>query len=306
MHRLPLLAVLAVLAFELPVFAAGDARGDLAGGGRLRGDISTATGETDRITIDLTRGSTVTIVIRAGFIAHLALSDPTGAPVALAGASDGHAITLRDVPVATSGQWTLAISAVDQTQGLYSLQVVPHWPKQLVVTGSGRQELLVDMPARARLSAVVRSDGGIPEIAALYDPAGASLLAASITGAHKTAVLPPVTTTSAGSYRMTIGTADGESAWTARFLRTVPRAPLAQASIRNGIDTVSFAEDGVGRIFANRCSGCHGWAASYGGVRSSIPRAFPRIVSGIMPPSGRLPVGEISLIKAWLATGKTP
>ena len=286
-----------------PVEAAGDASGSLGSGGRAKGDISRGANETDRTTVDLVEGARLTLRFSAGFQPTFVLTDPNDAPVDL-GAQSGTRVQVTDLPVPATGTYTATISSADGSQGFYSLAVRQVWSRKLTVSGSGLQRLDVPMPPGGRLAAAVHGAAGQPEISALEDPAGGALLTAPIVTSGHTAKLPATTTPVGGIYHLTVDTADHASPWTATLTRTTPASPATQLKLSNGLDVVSYSNDGVGALFARRCGRCHGWASSYAGVRSYVFRALGRIQSGSMPPDGPLARTDVALIRAWIATGR--
>jgi len=286
-----------------PVRASGDASGSLGSGGRAKGDIARDSGETDRITVDLTQGASLTLRFSAGFQATFILTDPNGAPVDL-GVQSATRVRVTDLPVPATGTYTAAIASADGSQGFYQLSVRQLWPRKLAISGTGHTRVDVPMPPGGRLAAVVHGGAGEPEITALEDSAGDALLAAPIVTSGHTAKLPPTDASAGGIYHLTIDTADPSSAWTGVVTRTTPASPSTDLKLSNGLAVVSYFNDGVGTLLARRCGHCHGWASSYGGARSYIRHALGRIVSGSMPPDGPLARADIALIRAWIATGR--
>jgi len=288
---------------SLPARASGDASGSLGSGGRARGDIARGTGETDRITIDLVEGASLTLRFSAGFQATFVLTDPDGAPVDL-GVQTATRVEAADFPVPATGTYTATIASPDGSQGFYALSVRQLWSRKLTISGTGHMRVDVPMAAGGRLAAVVHGDAGQPEISALEDPTGAALLTAPILTSGHAAKLPPTTASAGGVYHLTIDTADPASAWTAVVTRTTPASPATHLKLSNGLAVVSYTNDGVGALLAHRCGRCHGWASSYGGARSYIQHAIGRIVAGSMPPDGPLSRADVALIRAWIATGR--
>ena len=60
---------------------------------------------------------------------------------------------------------------------------------------------------------------------------------------------------------------------------------------------------GVDNVFKRNCAGCHSWAGSWGGARAYARDSLGRMKSGNMPPGGRVPGEQISLVQQWIATG---
>jgi hypothetical protein len=299
--------VLGSLVFAPPgAYAKGNNAGDLGSGGRVKGDISRDAGETDLIAVTLDEGAALTIRFSASFTAHLVVSGPDGSPVDV-GAKDGSRVIVPGRLVATGGRYEIAISSADGSQGLYSLVVKQGWPRTLTVAGAGRQVVDVALPAQAKLACVVRAAPGAaghPEIVALDDPADTGLLQSPIVATRNAAKLPATPVTLSGVYHLTVDATDGTSAWKAIVTRALPAATRTSLDLKNGLDQVSFRDDGVGAVFSRRCSDCHGWATSYGGVRAHLDRALARISQKSMPPGGGLSDREIALIVSWVRTGK--
>jgi mono/diheme cytochrome c family protein len=304
-RRLRAAAVAATLLRGGVALAAGDATGRVGPRGTVTGDISRTAGETDRITIDLASGATLLVSFRATFSATLALSDPDGVPVpiALTGGSRGRA----SVAIARGGTYEVAVASSDGTQGLYRLGLKQTWPRAVPVSGSGSATLDFGMPAGGKMSCVLSPAAGAsgpPQITHLVDPGGLEMLPAPVVGG-RVIKLPPTTASVEGMYHLTID-ADATGAWTGRLLRRVPRVAPETLKLANGLDTVSFRSDGVGAVFSRRCASCHGWAASYGGVRQYARAAVGRMATGVMPPGGGVSSAEVALVKTWIATGMRP
>lgn len=300
-------AAVALLAVASSASAAGDASGHLGSGGTVRGDVSKAPGETDRITIDLDAGATLDLTLKATFQASLVLTDPTSTPVDL-GFAGGTRFRTR-VQIVDPGTYQLAIASVDGTQGGYTIIAKERWARTLRISGSGMQVIGVPVPAGSKVACVVAAARGAaqpPEILGLIDPNGASLLEGAITPKGKTARLAPTAVAAAGIYDLTIAPTDGSSAWAGRVTRILPHVAPTSLNLTNGLTVVSFGADGVGAFFASHCASCHGFASSYAGVRGHARDALARMASGSMPPGGGVSAGDIGLVRAWIATGTKP
>lgn len=302
--RTLILASLLSLVAVGAVRAQGDNAGTLPSDGRVRGDVSMLAGETDRIAFHLDAGANLSLLVTAGFRAAVTLTDPDGNPVDL-GSASGTRIVVKDHPIAIGGDYTLAIASADGTQGLYGVTVKQRWARSLAIEGTGPTTVDVAMPAGARFTGVVHGTAAAPRITSVRGPADDELLTAPIGTGGKVTKLPAITAAVAGTYRLSIAPSDA-SAWSGTVRRALPFAAPARLDLRNGLDAVSFAGDGVGQLFRNRCSGCHGWAGSYGSVRGYASRAIGRIKAGIMPPGGGLSKADIALVQAWISTGKNP
>jgi hypothetical protein len=295
------------VALAASAFASGDESGSIGAGGTVNGDISKAPGETDRIALQLDAGATLEITLRTTFTATVVVTGPDAIPLALA--LDGRGRRRGSIVVAAGGAHELAISSADGSQGLYTLIAKQKWPRDIPISGTGTQTIAVGAPAGARLACTVEpanGQSGAPEIAGLVDPDGAAMLASPIPMSGRAAKLPPTTASVAGTYHLTIATTDGASRWVGRITRTVPHTAPVALRLKNGLDTISFRDDGVGGVFARHCASCHDWASSYAGVRLYANAARARIVGGSMPPGGGLTATEIGLVKAWIATGRRP
>jgi hypothetical protein len=302
-----LLGIAATLLSAGRARAKGDNAGSLGSGGRARGDISKDPGETDRITVDLAAGATLSVVFSASFHAEVSLAGQDGAPVDL-GPRKGSAIRAKGIPVPTTGTYAFAVSSTDGSQGLYSLKVTQSWPRVIAVSGSGTSVVDVGMPAGGKIACVVRDTSGAAgeaQILSLRDPGGTNILPQAIGSRGAVARLAPTAAPGAGVYQLTLGTS-GASAWSARVTREAPPVPQARLVLTNGLNTISFAADGVGGVFLRHCSSCHSWASTYGGVRAYVFGALGRMQSGSMPPSGGVSANEVALVREWVHTGRQP
>lgn len=302
--RTLILASLLSLVAVGTVRAQGDNAGTLPSDGRVRGDVSTSAGETDRIAFHLDAGASLTLLVTAGFRAAVTLTDPDGNPVDL-GSTSGTRIAVKDHPITAGGDYALAIASADGTQGLYGVMVKQRWPRSLAIGGTGPTTVDVAMPAGARFTGVVHGAATAPRITSVRGPTDDELLTAPIGTGGKVTRLPAITATVGGTYHLSVAPSDA-SPWSGTVRRALPFATPARLDLRNGLDAVSFAGDGVGQLFRNRCAGCHGWAGSYGSVRGYASRAIGRIKAGIMPPGGGLSKTDIALVQAWISTGRNP
>jgi hypothetical protein len=302
-------SALSVAAFVVPATearAVGSTSGDLNSGGVVTGDISTQAGESDVITADLVAGSDVDVTFSAAFQARVVVSDPLGAPVDT-GFTEGRSFRLRSFTVPATGTWTFTVSSADGSQGNYTLVVKPKWAKTMAVAGTGQETFEFTMPANGSVSAVItreRNAPGQPQIVGLYEPGGANLLTGTLQPVKNTVKLPVTQTTTNGTYQLTVTSTDGTSGWKGVVKRSVPKVPPTRLKLANGIDAISYSQDGIDQIFSRRCGSCHFWANGFPGVRSYASLSLGRIKSGSMPPDGRLPNDQIQLIQAWIGTGR--
>ncbi|MCE9638392.1 MAG: hypothetical protein K8T90_22045 [Planctomycetes bacterium] len=298
-------AALAAAAFSpTTARATGDMIGSLGSGGVAKGDISLKAGETDRIGADLDAGTTADIAFSASFQATLVFTDPDGKTVNT-GFTSGTKLKLKAFPIATAGTYAFAVSSADGSQGVYSLVVKENWAKTIPIDGFGRQTIDFSMPASGKISAVVtrgKSAPGRPRILDLSSPGG-PLLPAPIEPKGNSVKLPAVPTTQAGWYHLTVAADDSISSFQGKITRTVRASKPAHVSLINGIDAVSWSNAGVDNVFKRNCAGCHSWAGSWGGARAYARNALGRMKSGNMPPGGRVPAEQISLVQQWIATG---
>ena len=306
--KYPAIAIAFVLMLSTsPARASEDATGSLGRGGTVHGDISRTAGETDRVTIDLDAGSTLQLRLTSTFQASLALTDPDASPMDL-GFTSGTRLR-ASIPITKSGTHTLAIGSADGSQGNYAIVAKTQWARTIPIVGSGEQVIDVPMPAGARLGCTVGAARGavsVPQIRGLADPNGSELLQGTITSKGRVARLRPTTVSTSGTYRLAIAPNDETSAWTGHVTRIVPRTPSTSLKLTNGLDEISFRDDGVSAIFTRHCASCHGFATSYRGVRSEARAALGKMASGAMPPGGGISRAEIALVRAWIATGMNP
>jgi hypothetical protein len=301
------LTALAICAAAVPALAVGDANGSLGTGGLLTGDISDEAGETDRVTIDLIAGAPLNVTFAPGFRATLAFSDPDGAPIDLG--TTGPKVRLRNFPITRDGTYTFTITSSDGSQGRYTLSASQKFSRAVPVTGAGEVAIDVAMPAVGKIAATARrarGETGDPRILSLLDPAAAEMLPAAIEPVRHVVRLPATSVTAAGTYKLTVGPADGTSGWKALVRRIIPRSTPFRVSIANGINAVSFAEDGVGAFYKQTCAACHSWARSYAGVKGIASSSLSKMQAGSMPPGGRVPNEKISLVQSWIQTGRQP
>jgi mono/diheme cytochrome c family protein len=290
-----------------PARASGDATGDLGHGGTVHGDISRTAGETDRITLDLQAGAALDLRLTATFQATLTLTDADAVPIDL-GFTSGMRLH-ASIPITKSGIHTLAIASADGSQGSYAIVAKTQWARTVPVSGSGEQVIDVPVPAGAKIGCTVgaaRGAAGVPQIRSLADPNGTELLQGAITATGRIARLRPTTASTGGTYRLAVAPDDGTSAWTGHVTRIVPRIPPTRLKLANGLDDISFRDDGVQAIFSRHCAPCHGFATSYQSVRSEARVALGKMASGAMPPGGGISRAEVALVRAWISTGMNP
>jgi hypothetical protein len=303
-------AFLSVASCVLPgvARAKGDANGSLGTGGVVRGDISREVGETDHITVDLAEGGVLVLRLGASFEPLVVVTGPDGTALDV-GQPVRRRLRVGDRVVPASGRYEIAVSSRDGSQGTYALSVSERWARRVPVSGTGASVIDVGMPAGGKLGCVLRravGAAGAPEILQVEDPGGADLLAAAIEPRGAVAKLAPTPTASAGVYHVVVGVTGTGGPWNGQVLRVLPPAKRTHLTLTNGLDAISFADDGVRRIFQTRCASCHGWAASYAGVRGYVDQALGRMRSGSMPPSGPLASQDIALVAAWAKTGRKP
>jgi hypothetical protein len=93
----------------------------------------------------------------------------------------------------------------------------------------------------------------------------------------------------------------------ANFTVKAPKVKPAKLNLANGLTPVSFAQDGVARLLADRCLACHAWAASAATAQSHAAAAVVRVRSGQMPQGGtRLTAAQVSLLAQWVSSGMNP
>jgi hypothetical protein len=289
------------------VGASGDVTGSLGRGGAVHGDISRTAGETDRVTIDLDAGATLDLRLTSTFRASLTLTDPDASTIDLGFTSGARLRT--SIPIAKSGTHMLAITSADGSQGSYAIVAKTKWMRTVPISGSGEQVIDVPVPAGARIGCTVvaaRGAAGLPEVLSLADPNGAELLQGAIAPKGRIAQLRPTSVSIGGIYQLGIAPNDDTSAWAGRVTRIVRRTPSTSLTLANGLDEISFRDDGVGAIFVRHCASCHGFATSYQGVRSEARTALGKMASGSMPPGGGVSRAEVALVRAWISTGLNP
>jgi hypothetical protein len=302
--------LVALLAFAAPwlspdaVHAKGDASGSLGSGGRVRGDISKNAGETDRVTVVLDEGAVLSLRFSANFEPRIVVTDPDGMPVEV-GVPAHRRLRVHDRPLTASGTYEVSVSSVEGSQGTYLLAVSERWLRKVPVSGTGASVVDVAMPAGGTIGCMVRGASGAPAILGLEDPSNANLLPATIEPNGAVTRLGATATPAAGVYHLLIGAA-GDGAWSGQVTRAVPRVRLGHLVLTNGLDAISFADDGVRSLFQNRCAPCHSWASSYAGVRSYVYSALGRMRSGSMPPTGRVGNADLALVQEWIKTGRQP
>ncbi len=303
------LAVVAGIAASGPALAEGPQTAELGNGGSVKGDISNTPGEQDRIGIDLLAGSDLSIKFVPKFGAVFELLDPDGQTVVLPASKGGKTI-VKSFPIGTSGHYEFRVAAKPGAQGLYKLAANPIWSGKITLLGSSGDSFDFVVPAQTRMKGTIkaiRSPGFVPRIDTLYGPEG-ELLPGPVNGKGSKVSLPWVTATSFGKHTLTIGAASGSGNFKIVLKRKVPKNAATKFDIRNGINVISFANDGVAQIFKTRCASCHtrnhSWGNTYAGVKGRSAAALGRIRSGNMPTDGRLSGAEISLIEQWIKTGR--
>lgn len=284
---------------------ATDAVGNLASGGSAKGDISKRAGETDTITVDLVAGTTVDFRWTPGFVATVGFFDPNQQPVDL-GFDGSRAAALSGWPVPATGRYQFRIASADGSQGTYRLSVLPAWDRKLTFEGTGQQTFDVPMPAASTLKGKVEPQPGAsnPSILSLLSPADEELLVNPVIGSPGLAKMRPVQCMTQGVYRFTATATAGTQEFVATLKRHTLRIPMTRIDIRNGLDQISYANDGIEDYFDLRCASCHSWASSYAGVRSFATLALGRMRSGSMPQGGpRADAATIDLVAEWIKTG---
>lgn len=293
----------------------GSATGDLGAAGTARGDISLATGEHDDVGVDVQAGQKLKFSLVADFRAAVEILDPSGAPIA-ATFAPGYSRSGLTPRFDVGGKYVVRISSSDGTQGGYTLTAAARWTAKFVATATSGDAVDFVAPAGATVVATIQAKRvkpappWTPEIVSFDGPDGAALLAAPILGKKTVARLPRTLAAQTGVHALTVDGGPPGSTFRATIALKPPVVERTSIDLRNGlspIPPVSFAKDGVARIFMNNCAGCHGWAWSYEGVRSEANFAYSLIRSGTMP-LGRpnLPRASMNLIRDWIATGENP
>jgi hypothetical protein len=305
-RRPPLLAAVAIASAVAcaalapsPARGAGDQSADLVQGGRVKGDVSDAAGETDLVGVDLVKGQTLRATWSASFEAGLVVRDPAGDPATLFSETGRRRAAPVGFVVPATGRWTFEIRSADGGEGRYELAALPSWDKAVRFTGDGPATATIEMPAGATLGA--RLVGPSPVIAALRGPDAADLLDAPIVGRGRSAVLPATPCPTTGAYAIDL---DAAGAFRATLVRRAAKVPLVKLDVRNGLNGAGFVSAGVKDLFARRCAGCHEWAAGYSGVRGHAPASLSRMRKGDMPAVGApIDAAGIALFQKWIDAG---
>jgi hypothetical protein len=143
-----------------------------------------------------------------------------------------------------------------------------------------------------------------PALLSFRSPAGDELLVKPVAGNAATVKSPAIKCRDAGVYRLTCTAQRGTGEFRAVFIRTTRKLPRRKLNVANGVDPLSYANDGIGSYFSRRCEDCHSWAGDYEGVRFKARSALGVMRSGSMPRGGpRATAKEIALVTKWIATG---
>jgi len=300
-----LVAAAAAVASLRPAQAAPSATGELGAGGTALGDISKSGGETDAIGVDLVQGSLIDVRWNAGFAAAVSLVDPDGNPAAL-GLAGLRSSRVLGWSVPATGRWQFLVNATEGSQGNYKLTVTPKWDKTVALTGVDTTTFGVAMPAGGYLRGVLRAapDASYPEFLSFLSPGGVEQLTAVVHGPARAVRWKGVATTEPGVYSL-IATAGGDSrAYTGTLFRRAPRFRPTKIDLRNGIDPVSYTDDGVGAYFRSRCAPCHSWASTYTGNKAYARSSLGMMSVGKMPRGGpRADAATLDLVAQWILTG---
>ena len=288
-----------------PVQGASGTAGDLAQGGIAKGDISKTAGDLDTIGVQLAAGSALDVRWSAGFPGNVVFVDPDGQEVDL-GIDASKSASVKAWPVAKNGRHEFRIASADGSQGTYTLKAVARWEKTVVFTGTGESTFDLPMPGSSAIRGKVKPLPGAshPSILSLRSPADAELLVGPVVGSTGLAKLRETACATAGVYRFTATAAEGTGGFEATLKRRTPAIPIARINIRNGLDQVSYANDGVEQYFKSRCASCHGFASNYAGVRAYANLSLSKMRAGSMPPGGpRATAAQVSLVDEWIKTG---
>ncbi len=303
-------ALVGLVATSDPALAVGPETAELGPGGRVLGDISSTPGEEDRIGIDLLAGSSLSLKFVPKFASTFSLVDPEGDAVTLP-ASKKRKTTAKGLPIEKSGRYEFRIAATDGGQGSYSLSAKPEWNKSLKVEGTSGDTVEFIVPVGTQVKGTVKavkSPGYVPRIDGLTGPTG-ELVPEPLDGRRSRVKLPTVTATAYGRHSLTIGASAGAGSFRAAVKLKVPKTETRTLNIRNGINSVSFTDDGVAQVFKNRCASCHSHnhasLATYGGAKRQASDSLRRMRSGNMPRGSGMPASEIALVEQWIKTGRT-
>jgi len=291
----------------------GSMSGELGAGGTAVGDISMQPGETDVVGVDLDAGSLLNVALVAGFAAKIELFDPSGVAQPVDFGASKTTKRLVGFAVSAAGKYHVRVSSADGTQGAYKLTAVESWRSRYVATLTSGSNVTFSAPAGGAVSGSVAATprrSWSPVIDSLRSAAGDELLAAAIDAKKGVARLPAAIVPATGDYALHV--AGGDAGATFRAVLAVKRPKTARTSIdlTNGLTPVahpgwvSFSKDGVAPIFRDRCSGCHAWAGSYGGVASRASDALAFIDAGYMPAAAPpLTASQVALIRKWVTSG---
>jgi len=300
-----LFAAAATAASLRPARAALGAAGELGEGGTAVGDISKSGAETDAIGVDLVQGSKIDVRWTAGFAAAVSLVDPDGQPAAL-GLAGLRSSRVLGWTVPATGRWQFLVNATENTQGNYKLTVARKWDRTVALSGVDATTFEVAMPADGFLRGVLRADrdAASPEFVSFLSPSGVELLPDAVQGPARTVKWKGVATTEPGVHKLTAAAGGTSRAFTGTLVRRVPKFRPTKTDLRNGIDPISYADDGVGDYFRHTCGPCHSWATSYSGARGYAGMALGKMRSGEMPKGGpRASLATIELVQQWILTG---
>ena len=288
-----------------PAEGATGTTGELLQGGTAKGDISKTAGDADAIGVQLVAGTQIDVRWAGGFSGDVHFFDPDGQEIAL-GFETAKSMSVTAWPVPRDGRYEFRIASADGSQGLYSLKVTPRWAKSVELTGSGETTFDLRMPGASSLKGKVEPAPGAssPVILSLRSPADEELLINPVIGLPGLAKLKTVTCATPGTYRFTATATDGTQEFVATLKRRTRAIPLTRINIRNGLDPISYANDGVEQYFDTRCASCHSWASSYAGVRAYSKLSLGRMSSGNMPAGGpRADGATLNLVEEWIKTG---
>jgi hypothetical protein len=235
----------------------------------------------------------------------VSLLDPVGNPVDV-GINGVRATRVPAWSVPATGHWQILVSAPAGSQGNYKLTVTSKWDRLVPLTGADTTTFDVAMPAGAYIRGVLRAapDANFPEFLSFESPSGVEMLAAAVHGPRRAVAWRGVATTESGIHKLTT-TAGGDSrAYTGTLIRRVPRVRPTKIDVRNGIDPISYTDDGVGAYFRSRCAPCHSWAATYSGNAAYARKSLGMMSTGKMPRGGpRADLATLDLVAQWILTG---
>ena len=298
-------AAIASLAMR-PAHGATGTTGELGQGGTAKGDISKTAGDIDKIGVQLVAGTQIDVRWTGGFTGDVHFFDPDGLEVDL-GFAAGKSDSVSAWPVPANGRYEFRIASADGTQGFYTLKVTQSWAKTVEFTGTGDSTFEVLMPVSSSLKGKVETLPGAsnPSLVSLRSPADEEmLLNPPLVGTPGVVKMKSIACPATGRYRLSVTASGGTQEFAVTLKRRTPPIPITRINIRNGLDQISYANDGVENYFDLRCASCHSWAGSYAGVRAYANLALSRMKSGNMPQGGpRADAGTISLVTEWIQTG---